>query len=88
MASSPVQRHTAAGGNPQCSLRPVQQEAGPEAVCENCAREDDELIAVHRVYVVPESWDTPASSTTVEEVELWCFSCRSMYPHEVIEAEP
>jgi hypothetical protein len=36
------------------------------------------------MYVVPEAWDTPGSSTTVEEVEWWCFSCRSMYPHEVV----
>jgi hypothetical protein len=62
----------------------VDDDAG---VCENCARPDDELIAVRRIYLVPESWDTPASSTTMPEVELWCFSCRSMYPHELIEEE-
>jgi hypothetical protein len=55
-------------------------------VCENCAREDDDLGSVHRVYVVPESWDTPGSATTLDEVELWCFSCRSQYPHEEAEA--
>ena len=53
-----------------------------ERVCENCAREDDDLTPVRRVYVVPESWDTPGSSTTLETTELWCFSCRSQYPHE------
>ena len=47
-------------------------------VCENCAREDDELIAVRRIYLAP-------TSRTVDEIELWCFSCRSMYPHEVSE---
>ncbi|HUQ40493.1 MAG TPA: hypothetical protein VM030_10090 [Acidimicrobiales bacterium] len=51
-------------------------------VCDNCARDDDEVVAVHRVYVVPEAWDTPGSSTTLEETEHWCFSCRTMYPHE------
>jgi len=56
-------------------------------VCENCAREDDDLVTVRRVYVVPESWDTPGSSTTMSEVELWCFSCRSMYPYEVADDE-
>jgi hypothetical protein len=60
----------------------------PEAgVCENCAREDDELIAVRRIYVIPEAWDTPGSSRIVDAVELWCFSCRSMYPHQVAEEE-
>ncbi|MHB8671440.1 MAG: hypothetical protein ACYDAD_12955 [Acidimicrobiales bacterium] len=67
----------------------MEEEATARA-CENCAREDpaDDLVAVRRVYVVPESWDTPgpASSTTVEPVELWCFSCRSQYPHEPTDA--
>ena len=57
-------------------------ERGGERVCENCAREDDDLEPVHRVYVVPESWDTPGSATVVDDVEIWCFSCRSQYPHE------
>ena len=56
-----------------------------DLVCDNCAREDDELIVVHRLYVVPESWDTPGSTTRVADTELWCFSCRSMYPHELAE---
>lgn len=56
-----------------------------ERVCESCAREDDDLVVVRRMYVVPETWDTPGSSTTVEATELWCFSCRSLYPHEVVE---
>jgi hypothetical protein len=51
-------------------------------VCDNCAREDRDIVAVHRLYVVPEAWDTEGSVTRVEEVERWCFSCRSMYPHE------
>ena len=65
---------------------PVRGE--PEAgVCENCAREDDELIAVRRIYLTPESWDTAGASRRMDEVELWCFSCRSMYPHEVDEEQ-
>ena len=56
-----------------------------ERACENCARDDDDLVAVHRVYVIPESWDTPGSSQKVDEVELWCFSCRSQYPHAVVD---
>ena len=41
---------------------------------------------MHRLDVVPESWDNPGSTTRVEETELWCFSCRSLYPHEPAEA--
>lgn len=58
-----------------------------ERVCENCARDDDDLVLVKRVYVTPENWDTAESTTVVSEGELWCFSCRSMYPHEVVEPE-
>ena len=53
-----------------------------ERACESCGGEDEDLELVHRTYVVPESWDTPGSSTTLDESELWCFVCRSMYPHE------
>jgi hypothetical protein len=57
-------------------------------LCENCARHDGELVAVRRVYVTPESWDTSASSTVMDEVEWWCFTCRSMYPHRVAGGHP
>lgn len=53
-----------------------------ERVCENCARPDEELELVHRVYVTPETWDTPAAIQTLDEGELWCPTCRSQYPHE------
>ncbi|HET6793013.1 MAG TPA: hypothetical protein VFH45_01140 [Acidimicrobiales bacterium] len=56
----------------------------PRERCDNCDRDDDELIVVHRLYVVPESWDTAGSVTKVDETERWCFSCRSMYPHELV----
>jgi hypothetical protein len=56
-------------------------------VCENCGFEDDELILVRRVYVVPETWDQPASETVVPEPELWCVSCVSQYPCNGVEDE-
>jgi hypothetical protein len=51
-----------------------------EGTCESCGREG-EVEEVRRLYVVPEAWDTPGSVTEVPEVEKWCFTCRSMYPH-------
>ncbi|MFI5041205.1 MAG: hypothetical protein ACHQNA_05055 [Acidimicrobiales bacterium] len=54
-----------------------------QGICENCARDDGDLVSVHRVYIVPEAWDTPGSSTVMAEAEWWCFSCRSMYPHQL-----
>ncbi|HEX5265228.1 MAG TPA: hypothetical protein VFW24_00490 [Acidimicrobiales bacterium] len=58
-----------------------------DRVCENCGGEDDELVVVRRIYLVPEAWDTPGSRTTVDQDELWCFSCRSLYPHEVVDRD-
>ena len=57
-------------------------------LCQNCARDDEDLVAVKRLYVVPETWDQPGSVTPATEVELWCFSCRTQYPHEDVEPEP
>ena len=42
-----------------------------ERACENCAFPDEELVLVRRVYVTPETWDTPASQQVVNEPELW-----------------
>jgi hypothetical protein len=58
-----------------------------ERACENCAFPDKELVLVRRVYVTPETWDQPASHEVVEEAELWCVSCCSQYPHEIVEDE-
>ncbi len=58
----------------------MEEEA--DTVCENCARPDDDLAPVHRMWLVPETWDQPGSATTSAEVERWCFSCRTQYPHE------
>lgn len=58
-----------------------------ERVCENCASEDDDLVVVHRLYVVPEAGGRPRSVTRLDQAELWCFSCRSLYPHEVQDGD-
>ena len=44
----------------------------PVAVCENCAREDDDLVQV---------W--PAASAG-DQAEFWCADCRSELPHEPV----
>lgn len=53
-----------------------------EATCDNCGATSADREPVHRMYVVPESWDTERSETVLPDVERWCFSCRSMYPHQ------
>lgn len=54
--------------------------------CDNCARPDRDLVAVQRVYVTPETWDTPAAEQVVDDVERWCVSCVSQYPCRLVEA--
>jgi hypothetical protein len=53
--------------------------------CESCGRDDEEVVSVHRVYVTPETWDTEGKIDVLDEVEQWCFSCRSHYPHQVVD---
>jgi hypothetical protein len=48
--------------------------------CENCGTPSVELVRVRRVYLTPESWDTPASRRVLEEPEAWCLTCISLYP--------
>lgn len=56
--------------------------------CDSCGREDEELVAVHRRYVTPETWDTPAAERTLAEVERWCFACLTHYPHVLVDDAP
>jgi len=53
-------------------------------ICESCGRDDEDVAAVHRMYVTPEAWDTPGTEKVLDEVEHWCFACRSHYPHVVV----
>ena len=43
------------------------------------------MAAVHRAYVTPEAWDTEGKVDVLDEVEHWCFPCRTSYPHEPLE---
>jgi hypothetical protein len=59
------------------------------ATCDSCGIEGEEVVELHRLYVTPEDWDTTGKVEVVEEVERWCFPCRTMYPHQLLdEAEP
>jgi len=52
--------------------------------CESCGRENEEVEPVRRVYVTPESWDTQEKIEVMDEVEQWCFACRTHYPHQAV----
>lgn len=69
----------------RCDSTPGLPSPPIERVCESCGRDDEDLVAVRRVYVTPETWDAAGSSKTMPDVEVWCFPCRTMYPHEVVE---
>jgi hypothetical protein len=82
----------AAGGRAEGSrvtnvnpMPPPAHSAEP-ARCESCGAPDDDLAPVHRVYVTPEAWDTDEQVEVVDDVERWCFPCRSSYPHQPLRA--
>ena len=54
--------------------------------CDSCGRDDPEadVLAVHRVYVTPAAWDTEERADVQDEVEHWCFPCRTHYPHQEV----
>ena len=59
--------------------------------CESCGSPAVDTARVRRVYVTPGAWDLdadePADDTVqvVDEVEAWCFPCRSQYPHQPVD---
>jgi hypothetical protein len=53
--------------------------------CDSCGDDGVEVVRVHRVYVTPEAWDTEEKVEVVDDVERWCFPCRTSYPHQELE---
>jgi hypothetical protein len=53
--------------------------------CDSCGSDEVEVVAVHRIYVTPEAWDTEGKVEVQDEVERWCFPCRTSYPHEALD---
>ncbi|MGH9094361.1 MAG: hypothetical protein ACRDXE_04310 [Acidimicrobiales bacterium] len=49
--------------------------AQPDRPCDNCGSVTGDGASVHRLYLVPDT-------VRVAEVEWWCWSCRSQYPHD------
>jgi hypothetical protein len=52
--------------------------------CTSCGSEAEDVVDVRRVYVTPAAWDTEEKVEVVDEVEHWCFPCRTHYPHEEV----
>ena len=59
----------------------------PQTVrCTSCGSDAADVVDVRRVYVTPAAWDTEEKVEVVDEVEHWCFPCRTHYPHEEVGA--
>lgn len=63
--------------------------AAAEITCESCGSPAADVAPVHRVYVTPGAWDLGSPDEggddkvdVLDEVEQWCFPCRSQYPHQ------
>jgi hypothetical protein len=54
--------------------------------CDSCGSEAVEVLRVRRAYVTPEAWDTEGKVDIVEDIERWCYPCRTHYPHQEVEA--
>jgi hypothetical protein len=73
---------------------PADSPSSPDrrAVCDSCGAPADDVARVHRVYVTPGGWDLAGDGEAedrvdvVAEVEVWCFPCRSLYPHQPLDA--
>lgn len=56
--------------------------------CDSCGAPAEDTAPVRRVYVTPGGWDVDANEPAddavqvLDEVERWCFPCRSQYPHQ------
>ena len=60
--------------------------------CESCGcapTANDDIVGVQRVYLVPPADGSvgAATLTVLDDIEAWCFVCRTMYPHEPVTAE-
>jgi hypothetical protein len=53
-----------------------------DETCVNCGGPADDLEEVRRVYVTVDPTGRVTGSETMETIESWCLSCRSLYPHD------
>ncbi len=50
--------------------------------CESCGDDSGDLAAVQRIYMVDGKDGGPAN--VLDDIEQWCFPCRSLYPHRTV----
>ena len=52
--------------------------------CESCGADDDRTTAVHRMYVL--TGDGERTERVLPDIEHWCVSCLTQYPHVPADA--
>lgn len=52
--------------------------------CDSCGDEGVEVVRLHRIYLTPAAWDQEEKVEVLEDIEHWCFPCRTSYPHQII----
>ena len=52
--------------------------------CESCGHDTDDLASVQRIYLVDAETAGEPRTTVLDDIELWCFPCRSLYPHRSV----
>jgi|GEM_PF-768638 hypothetical protein len=72
------------GAHRRLSVMPSELEV-EKGQCHSCGSTDEHIVAVHRMYVVPEDWDTKPAQSVQNDIEMWCFSCRTHYPHVQVD---
>ena len=50
--------------------------------CDSCGAEVTDVEPVHRKYVTAAASEQGPSEHVLPDVELWCFACRTHYPHD------
>jgi hypothetical protein len=67
-------------------MAPVPARRVASVTCESCGAEESELTAVYRKYVTAATWDQEAGERVLPDIERWCFSCLTQYPHQPVDA--
>lgn len=52
--------------------------------CDSCGSDDEATLPVRRTYVTPAVGGDEPTRRTLDEIEQWCFACRTHYPHDAV----
>jgi hypothetical protein len=85
LPSSALRLPAATGLGCKCTVGSVETpKSDGTDTCESCGATEpaDSLVPVRRVYLQTDDEGRVVGETVVLEVERWCVSCRSLYPHQ------